>query len=189
MKMRALDNVGAYAGRAPFQLGKPIGAIVGPYKIKSVEYRAHAVTTNKSGAGSRARLRPGADQFRASRSAIDKVAGALGLDRIEVRRRNFIRKDEFPYLIPSGTPTTAATITPWSTKCWRSRRLRPHCKPSATGCARSGMLAGIGIAACLEPSGGNSSFEPLLNPKNTTTHLDGIVPHQHRWRWAPSSRR
>src|SRR5262249_21343929 len=33
----------------------------------------------------------------------------------------------------------------------------------------SGMLAGIGIAACLEPSGGNSSFEPLLNPKNTTT--------------------
>ena len=33
----------------------------------------------------------------------------------------------------------------------------------------SGMLAGIGIAACLEPSGGNSSFEPLLNEKNTTT--------------------
>jgi 2-furoyl-CoA dehydrogenase large subunit len=31
------------------------------------------------------------------------------------------------------------------------------------------LLAGIGIAACLEPSGGNSSFEPLLNPKNTTT--------------------
>ncbi len=30
-------------------------------------------------------------------------------------------------------------------------------------------MAGIGIAACLEPSGGNSSFEPLLNPANTTT--------------------
>ena len=36
-------------------------------------------------------------------TAIDKVAVASGLDRIEVRRRNFIRKDEFPYLIPSGT--------------------------------------------------------------------------------------
>ena len=24
------------------------------------------------------------------------------------------------------------------------------------------MMAGIGIAACLEPSGGNSSFEPYL---------------------------
>ena len=32
-----------------------------------------------------------------------------------------------------------------------------------------GKLAGIGVAACLEPSGGNASFEPLLNPKNTTT--------------------
>src|SRR6202007_1299531 len=32
-----------------------------------------------------------------------------------------------------------------------------------------GWLAGIGISACLEPNGGNSSFEPLLNPKNTTT--------------------
>ena len=43
------------------------------------------------------------------------------------------------------------------------------CNASATGCAQHGLLAGIGIAACLEPSGGNSSFEPLLNPKNTTT--------------------
>jgi 2-furoyl-CoA dehydrogenase large subunit len=32
-----------------------------------------------------------------------------------------------------------------------------------------GWLAGIGVAMCLEPSGGNSAFEPLLNPKNTTT--------------------
>ena len=48
MKMRALDNVGAYAGRSPFQLGKPIGAIVGPYRIESVQYRAIAVTTNKT---------------------------------------------------------------------------------------------------------------------------------------------
>ena len=48
MKMRALDNVGAYAGRSPFQLGKPIGAIVGPYRINSVQYRAIAVTSNKT---------------------------------------------------------------------------------------------------------------------------------------------
>ena len=34
---------------------------------------------------------------------------------------------------------------------------------------KDGMMAGIGIAACLEPSGGNSSFEPLLNESNQTT--------------------
>src|SRR5436309_14797284 len=48
MKMRALDKVGAYAGRSPFQLGKPISAIVGPYRINSVQYRAIAVTSNKT---------------------------------------------------------------------------------------------------------------------------------------------
>ena len=48
MKMRALDNVGAYAGRSPFQLGKPIGAIVGPYRIRSVQYQAIAVVSNKT---------------------------------------------------------------------------------------------------------------------------------------------
>ena len=34
---------------------------------------------------------------------MDEVANALGLDPLEVRRRNLIRHDEFPYLIPSGT--------------------------------------------------------------------------------------
>ena len=32
-----------------------------------------------------------------------------------------------------------------------------------------GKLAGIGIAACLEPSGGNATFEALLNPAITTS--------------------
>ena len=45
-----------------------------------------------------------------------------------------------------------------------------------------GKLAGIGIAACLEPSGGNATFEALLNPAITTStfmdscriNVDGI---------------
>ena len=102
MKMRALDNVGAYAGRSPFQLGKPIGAIVGPYRIASVQYRAQAVTSNKA-AQEAVRGFGQAPTNYAIETAIDKVASALGLDRIEARRRNFIRKEQFPYLIPSGT--------------------------------------------------------------------------------------
>ena len=48
MRMRAIDNVGAYAGRSPLQLGKPVGAIVGPYRIGASPYHAIAVTTNKT---------------------------------------------------------------------------------------------------------------------------------------------
>src|SRR5262249_16385000 len=102
MNMRALDNVGAYAGRSPFQLGKPIGAIVGPYRIQSVQYRAIAATSNKTVQEAVRAFGQSPANYAIER-AIEEVARHRGLDRLEVRRRNLIRADEFPYLIPSGT--------------------------------------------------------------------------------------
>jgi 2-furoyl-CoA dehydrogenase large subunit len=167
MKMRALDNAGAYIGRAPFQLGKPIGAIVGPYQIQSVQYQAISVTTNKAPEEAVRGFGQSPTNY-AIETMMDKVADACGLDRVEIRRRNFIRKEQFPYLIPSGTHYDSGDYHAVVDKVLahvgyeeliaERERLR-----------REGMLAGIGVSACLEPSGGNSSFEPLLNEKNTTT--------------------
>jgi 2-furoyl-CoA dehydrogenase large subunit len=167
MKMRALDNAGAYAGRAPFQLGKPIGAIVGPYRIESVQYRAISVTSNKA-AEEAVRGFGQAPTNYAIETAIDKVAAATGLDPIEVRRRNFIRKEEFPYLIPSGTRYDSGDYHTVVGKVL-ARADYDGLKRERDRLRACGLLSGIGIAACLEPSGGNSSFEPLLNEKNTTT--------------------
>ena len=85
-----------------------------------------------------------------------------------MRRRNLIAPEQFPYLIPSGTTYDSGNYQEVIRKTLAKAdydaliaerdRLR-----------KTGLLAGIGIAACLEPSGGNSAFEPLLNPKNTTT--------------------
>ena len=102
MRMRAIDNVGAYAGRSPLQLGKPVGAIVGPYRTKAVAYHAIAVTTNKTPQEAVRGFGQAPTNY-AIETGIDRIAETLGLDRLEVRRRNFIRADEFPYLIPSGT--------------------------------------------------------------------------------------
>ena len=168
MKMRALDNVGAYAGRSPFQLGKPIGAIIGPYTIRSAQYQAISVLSNKA-AQEAVRGFGQAPTNYAIETALNKVAAAVGIDRLEVRRRNFIKKEQFPYLIPSGTTydsgdyhavidKTVAHVGGWDALIAERDKLR-----------MGGQLAGVGIAACLEPSGGNSSFEPLLNPANTTT--------------------
>jgi CO/xanthine dehydrogenase Mo-binding subunit len=167
MKLRALDNVGAYAGRSPFQLGKPIGAIVGPYRIKSVQYRAIAVTSNKTVQEAVRAFGQSPTNYAIER-ALDEVARHRGLDRVEVRRRNFIRSDEFPYLIPSGTTYDSGDYhaviekvlarADYASLVAERDRLRDQ-----------RLLAGIGIAACLEPSGANSTFEPLLNPKNETT--------------------
>ena len=78
MKMRALDNVGAYAGRSPFQLGKPIGAIVGPYKIESVQYRAIATLSNKAAQEAVRGFGQSPTNY-AIEAAMDKVAAATGL--------------------------------------------------------------------------------------------------------------
>jgi 2-furoyl-CoA dehydrogenase large subunit len=167
MKMRALDNVGAYAGRSPFQLGKPVSAIVGPYRINSVQYQAIAVLSNKAVQEAVRAFGQSPTNFAIERT-IEAVANQLNIDRLEVRRRNLIRRDEFPYLIPSGSTYDSGDYhavidkvlarSDYAALLAERDRLRTQ-----------GFLAGIGIAACLEPSGANSTFEPLLNPKNTST--------------------
>jgi 2-furoyl-CoA dehydrogenase large subunit len=167
MKMRALDNVGAYAGRSPFQLGKPVSAIVGPYRIKSVQYQAIAVIANKAVQEAVRAFGQSPTNFAIERT-IEAVAEHLKLDRLEVRRRNLIRRDEFPYLIPSGSSYDSgdyhAVIDKVLAKADYAGLVAERDR-----LRRDGMLAGIGIAACLEPSGANSAFEPLFNPKNTNT--------------------
>jgi CO/xanthine dehydrogenase Mo-binding subunit len=167
MRMRALDNVGAYAGRSPFQLGKPVSAIVGPYRIKSVAYRAIAVTTNKTVQEAVRAFGQSPTNYAIERT-IEEVANALGLDRLEVRRRNLIRREEFPYLIPSGSTYDSGDYHTVIDKVL-ARADYARLVAERDRLRAQGLLAGIGIAACLEPSGGNSSFEPLLNPKNATT--------------------
>lgn len=174
MRMCAMDDIGAYSGRSPLQLGKPVGAIIGPYRIQSVEYEAIAVMTNKTPQEAVRGFGQAPTNY-ALETGIDKVARFLKMDRIELRRRNLIGKDEFPYLIPSGTYYDSgdyATVlgkaldaAPFNDIVQERDRLRDQ-----------GLLAGIGISTCLEPSGGNASFEPLFNPKNeTTTWMDSCL--------------
>ena len=171
MKMRALENLGAYAGRSPFQLGKPIGAIVGPYKIKSVEYRAIAVVTNKTTQDAVRGFGQGPTNLALER-AMDEVANMLGFDRLEVRRRNMIRANEFPYLIPSGTTYDSGDYETVVAKVLADTDY-DALKKERDELRAEGKLAGIGIATCLEPSGGNATFEALLNPKiNMSTFMD-----------------
>jgi len=167
LRLRALDDAGAYAGRAPLQLGKPVGAIVGPYRIGSVEYEAISVTTNKTVQEAVRGFGQSPTNF-ALETMMDRVARALGIDRVELRRRNFIARDEFPYTIPSGSTYDSGDYHAVLAKALDAAQYDALLARRAAARA-AGKLAGIGIACCLEPSGGNAAFEPLFNPKNETT--------------------
>jgi aerobic carbon-monoxide dehydrogenase large subunit len=91
-----IHDAGAYT---PYGIILPIitaAQVPGPYRIPSYRVRFRDVYTNATptspyrGAG-----RPHAC-FVMERT-LDAIASELGIDRVEVRRRNFIQPDQFPY--------------------------------------------------------------------------------------------
>jgi 2-furoyl-CoA dehydrogenase large subunit len=174
LKIRALDDVGAYAGRSPLQLGKPVGAICGPYRIPAIEYEPISVMTNKTPQEAVRGFGQSPTNFALERT-MDRVARHLGMDRIELRKRNLIRKEEFPYTIPSGSTYDSGDYHAVLDKALATADYAALVR-ARDEARRGGRLAGIGVSTCLEPSGGNSSFEILMNSKNeTTTWMDSCL--------------
>lgn len=167
IRINVLDDEGAYPGRSPLQLAKPIGAIVGPYQIPSVEYNATGVVTNKTGQVAVRGFGQSPTNY-AIEAAVDAVARELGMDRIELRRRNFIQPWQFPYTIPSGTEYDSGDYPAVLDKALEIADF-PKLLVARDALRDRGRLAGIGVATCLEPGGGNAIFENIMNPKNDKT--------------------
>ena len=93
-------NGGAYADIGPRVTQKAGFTSAGPYDIDNVTIESYAVYTNRPPAGA---LRGfGAPQTAwAYESHIDKIAVALGIDKLEIRKRN---------LLKNGRPQASGTI-------------------------------------------------------------------------------
>lgn len=147
-----VEDLGAYCGRGPRQLTKPTAAVVGPYRIGHVRYGGYGVLTSKTnqvpfrGAGQ------SPHNFCLERS-LDRVAGELGIDRVEIRRRNYIQPDEFPYEIPSGAVYDSGNY-PGALELAVEQADIPRLLEEQAEARRQGRLVGIGIAGAIEPSGG-----------------------------------
>jgi carbon-monoxide dehydrogenase large subunit len=78
------------------------GMLPGPYRVGAYRVRGHVRLTNKTPGGTyRA---PGRFESTFARERLmDAIAARLGLDRVEVRRRNLIPKTEMPYTRPLAT--------------------------------------------------------------------------------------
>lgn len=167
IRINVIDDEGAYPGRSPLQLAKPIGAIVGPYRIPVAAYTATAVTTNKTGQVAVRGFGQAPTNY-AIESAVDAAARELGMDRLAIRRRNFIQPGDFPYLIPSGTEYDSGDYPAVLQKAEALADL-PSLVKRRDDIRAGGMLAGIGVATCLEPGGGNAVFENIMHPANDKT--------------------
>jgi aerobic carbon-monoxide dehydrogenase large subunit len=101
LKLRLLQDAGAYPGIGAF-LPNLTGLMAsGVYAIPKIDVEIDTVVTNTTQvAAVRGAGRPEATQ--AVERAIDTYAAQAGLDPVEVRRTNFISNDAFPYTTAAG---------------------------------------------------------------------------------------
>ena len=99
-----IGDVGAYSiypwtcGLEPVQV---VSFLPGPYKIRSYRGAVRGVATCKPPTGPYRGVGRPISTFVAER-LMDLGARALGIDPLEIRRRNLVRAEEFPYRIASG---------------------------------------------------------------------------------------
>ena len=98
----ALADVGAYPGTGAVLPTFTQVVIQGVYDIPKLNYRADSVVTNRpTVAAYRGAGRPEATQM--LERIIDIAADELGIDPAEIRRKNFIAPEAFPFTTQSGS--------------------------------------------------------------------------------------
>ncbi len=101
-RVKLLDDQGASAeGYGTISVAKPLAAFTGCYRIEAAQYDVKVVSTNRAPSYPYRGYGPPPHNF-VLESLMDIAARGLGLDTAEIRRRNYIRPDQFPYTIPSG---------------------------------------------------------------------------------------
>jgi 2-furoyl-CoA dehydrogenase large subunit len=140
-------------------MAKPITAVVGPYMIEGVRYAGTAVVTNKTNQAPFRGFGMAPHNYIIDRS-MDRIARALGIDRVEIRRRNLIPADAFPYRIPSGSTYDSGNFQ----AALDLALAMPGCPLIQRPEAPPGKIIGVGLATCIEPSGGNQAIFSYLNP-------------------------
>lgn len=110
LDVRMVADSGAYVFLSPYVLLYALVAAPGPYRVDNLNVFARAVATNNMFTSAFRGF--GALQACAAyEQQMDEVAKAIGLDRMELRRRNFLR---------TGEPTSTGFVPPsaiWTDQC------------------------------------------------------------------------
>ena len=101
LRIQCVDDYGAYLQFGTGTHGNSLSQIVGPYRIQHVEYGLAAILTNKNQQGAYRGFGAEVSNWVLER-LVDLAAQDLGVDRVDIRRRNLIGPDEFPYRTPTG---------------------------------------------------------------------------------------
>src|SRR5919205_3081172 len=157
----------------------------GSYKIPAIQINVTGVFTNKMATDAyRGAGRPEATYV--VERAIDLVADELGLDPVEVRRRNFPAPEEFPFKTATGLFYDSGDYEAALAKALANagyEKLREEQRAARD----EGRIVGIGVSTYVEicalgpsqamPAGGWESATVRIEPTGKVTVLTGASPH------------
>lgn len=172
LKVDLIDNVGAYLRPPePSTLYRCFGNITGAYRIDTVSIRARAVVTNKAPTGLN-RGFGGQQLYFGLERLVDDIAAERGIDPAEIRRRNMITADSFPYATPSGGIYDSGDYHAALELALANadyERIRKEQRVAR----ENGEWMGIGLATIVDPSATNIGYVGLATPVEDRTAKRG----------------
>jgi len=149
-RVKLLDDQGAGAeGYGTISVAKPLAAFTGNYRIEAAQYDTTLVVTNRAPTGPYRGYGP-PPHFLVLESLVDMTARRLGMDPAELRRRNYIRPDQFPYTIPSGNEYDSGNYEAVLDKVLRLADY-PALRREQAAARAAGRLVGISVVNTVEP--------------------------------------
>ena len=159
LRIETLANVGAY----PTMTGLAIQMLIGPwvqssvYDIQTIDYHFTGVMTNTASTGAyRGAGRP--EAIYNMERLMDEAARVSGIDRVELRRKNFIKPEQMPYKNPMGQVYDTGAFEMIMNEALEKADWQGFAKREAASKAK-GLWRGLGIATFLEWTGGNALEE------------------------------
>jgi aerobic carbon-monoxide dehydrogenase large subunit len=177
IKVEAWHAMGAYfqsAGASPVMTASRM--ITGVYLVDAVHVAAKAIFTNTSPMGVyRGAGRPEANYL--VERILDRAAGALGLDPVELRRRNLVRGTAMPHRTAMGLVYDSGDFPRALDQCLALADWSGFAARRAASEAR-GRLRGRAVGCYIERGGAHDDrMELRFDPSGSVTILAGTFSH------------
>jgi carbon-monoxide dehydrogenase large subunit len=187
LRVFVIQDIGAYASEAATL--PPLTGLMasGPYRISRIDFHAVSVVTTTTPVGAyRGAGRPEATWL--LERALDMLAAELGIDPAEIRRRNFIPSEAFPYRTPTGANYDSGDLGRALDTALRAAGYTELRQEQAARIDRGETWQlGIGISSYIEVTGWGSEFASVAaDEQGTFTVLTGTSPQGqgHETAWA-----
>ena len=181
IRVQIVADLGAY-----FLLSTPTVPVTtshrltGPYRTPAMSVEVKGVITNKPPTGAY-RGAGGPEAAFCMERTVDLIARDLGLDPVEIRRKNFIAPDSFPYETPTGITYDSGNYPEALERALELSEYqswKEHARQQRTG----DTLIGVGLATVVKGSGARTfrltdHARVIVDPSGRVTAHTGVSPH------------